>query len=177
MTEVVLVNEQDEPIGTMEKMAAHRKAFLHRAFSVFIFNGRGDMLLQKRAVNKYHSGGLWTNACCSHPFPGEDILHAANRRLQEEMGFTTSLKKAFDFTYRSEFDNGLTEFEFDHVFVGEYNGTVKPDKDEVNDYCFKSLAEIKASLLLTGNKYTAWFHIAFPKLEEWITQNNKRSFT
>src|SRR5438128_2142558 len=98
----------------MEKMAAHRDAFLHRAFSVFIFNGRGDMLLQQRALNKYHSGGLWTNACCSHPFPGEDILDAANRRLKEEMGFTTTLKKAFDFTYKSEFDNGLTEFEFDH---------------------------------------------------------------
>lgn len=172
MIEVVLVNERDEPIGTMEKMAAHRKAFLHRAFSVFILNHRGDMLLQKRALNKYHSGGLWTNACCSHPFPGEDILIAANRRLEEEMGFTTDLNKAFNFTYRSELDNGLTEFEFDHVFIGEYNDHIIPNKEEVNDYCFKSFEDIRSSLLLTGNKYTAWFHIAFPMVEKWITQNH-----
>jgi len=176
VTEVVLVNELDEPIGTMEKMAAHRKAFLHRAFSVFIFNNTGDMLLQLRALNKYHSGGLWTNACCSHPFPGEDILHAANRRLEEEMGFSTDLKKAFDFTYKSEFDNGLTEFEFDHVFIGECKNPdiISPNKEEVSDYCFKPLEEIRASLLLTGNKYTAWFHIAFPMVEKWITQTHNR---
>ncbi len=176
MTEVVLVNELDEPIGTMEKMAAHRKAFLHRAFSVFIFNHSGNMLLQQRALNKYHSGGLWTNACCSHPFPGEDILHAANRRLEEEMGFSTDLKKAFDFTYKSEFDNGLTEFEFDHVFIGECKNPdmISPDKEEVSDYCFKSLDEIRASLILAGNTYTAWFHIAFPMVEKWITQTSKR---
>lgn len=171
MTEVVLVNELDEPIGTMEKMAAHRKAFLHRAFSVFIFNDRGDMLLQQRAINKYHSGGLWTNACCSHPLPGEDILYAANRRLQEEMGFTTTLQKAFDFTYKSEFDNGLTEFEFDHVFIGKFNEKVLPSKDEVNDYCFKPLDEIKSSMLLTANKFTSWFHIAFPMVERWVATN------
>jgi len=169
--EVVLVNEIDEPIGTMEKMAAHRKAFLHRAFSVFILNNRSDMLLQKRAANKYHSGGLWTNACCSHPLPGEDIRTAANRRLEEEMGFTTDLDKAFEFTYKSEFENGLTEFEFDHVFIGEYNDLIKPNKEEVSDYCFKSFEDIRASLLLTGNKYTAWFHIAFPMVEKYITQN------
>lgn len=171
MIEVVLVNEIDEPIGTMEKMAAHRKAFLHRAFSVFILNNRSDMLLQKRAANKYHSGGLWTNACCSHPLPGEDIRTAANRRLEEEMGFTTDLDKAFEFTYKSEFENGLTEFEFDHVFIGEYNDLIKPNKEEVSDYCFKSFEDIRASLLLTGNKYTAWFHIAFPMVEKYITQN------
>ena len=171
MIEVVLVNEIDEPIGTMEKMAAHRKAFLHRAFSVFIFNNRSDMLLQKRAADKYHSGGLWTNACCSHPLPGEDIRTAANRRLEEEMGFTTDLDKAFEFTYKSEFENGLTEFEFDHVFIGEYNDLIKPNKEEVSDYCFKSFEDIRASLLLTGNKYTAWFHIAFPMVEKYIRQN------
>lgn len=171
MTEVVLVNELDEPIGTMEKMAAHRKAFLHRAFSVFIFNDRGEMLLQQRAIDKYHSGGLWTNACCSHPLPGEDVLDAANRRLQEEMGFTTSLQKAFDFTYKSEFDNGLTEFEFDHVFIGKFNEKVLPSKDEVNDYCFKPLHEIKSSLILTADKFTSWFHIAFPMVEKWVATN------
>ncbi len=171
MTEVVLVNELDEAIGTMEKMAAHRKAFLHRAFSVFIFNDRGEMLLQQRAIDKYHSGGLWTNACCSHPLPGEDVLDAANRRLQEEMGFTTSLQKAFDFTYKSEFDNGLTEFEFDHVFIGKFNEKVLPSKDEVNDYCFKPLHEIKSSLILTADKFTSWFHIAFPMVEKWVATN------
>ncbi len=176
MTEVVLVNELDEPIGTMEKMAAHRNAFLHRAFSVFIFNKRGDMLLQQRAISKYHSGGLWTNACCSHPLPGEDILSAAKRRLQEEMGFATSLKKVFDFTYKSEFDNGLIEFEFDHVFVGQYNDRVNPNKEEVKDYCFKPMDDIRASLLLAGNKYTAWFHIAFPMIEKWIMKNDNRDF-
>src|SRR4028119_3934 len=109
MTEVVLVNELDEPIGTMEKMAAHRKALLHRAFSIFIFNHRNEMLLQQRSLSKYHSGGLWTNACCSHPLPGEDVHAAALRRLKEEMGFSTALQKIFHFTYKSTFDNGLTE--------------------------------------------------------------------
>src|SRR4249919_2599143 len=113
--EVILVNEQNEAIGTMEKMEAHRKALLHRAFSVFIFNSKGEMLLQQRALNKYHSGGLWTNACCSHPRPGELIEDAATRRLKEELGFETPLKKIFQFTYQASFDNGLTEHEFDHV--------------------------------------------------------------
>lgn len=170
MTEVVLVNERDEAIGTMEKMAAHRKAFLHRAFSVFIFNNKGEMLLQQRALNKYHSGGLWTNACCSHPLPGEDTLMAAQRRLMEEMGFVTTLKKIFDFKYRSEFDNGLTENEFDHVFVGTYDDVINPNSDEVNDYCFKPMEDIKASLESHGRKYTAWFHIAFPLVEQWSGQ-------
>src|ERR1700728_4574124 len=116
--QVILVNERDEPTGSMEKMEAHRKALLHRAFSVFIFNTAGDMLLQQRAAGKYHSAGLWTNACCSPPRPGEGTRDAAMRRLYEELGFTAELKKIFDFTYRSEFENGLTEFEFDHVFVG-----------------------------------------------------------
>src|SRR5688572_13811853 len=115
--EVILVNEQDEVIGTMEKITAHRKAILHRAFSVFIFNSKGEMLLQQRAFNKYHSGGLWTNACCSHPAPGEHTADAAGRRLQEEMGFSASIQKIFEFTYFSEFENGLTEHEFDHVFA------------------------------------------------------------
>ena len=122
MEEVILVNEQDEQTGTIEKMEAHRKALLHRAFSVFIFNGKGEMLLQQRAMGKYHSPGLWTNACCSHPRPGEEVETAAFRRLKEEMGIETSLKKIFDFIYRTEFDNGLTEYEFDHVYIGTYPG-------------------------------------------------------
>src|SRR5688572_9486804 len=125
MQEVILVNEFDEAIGSMEKMEAHEKALLHRAFSVFLFNKKGEMLLQKRAASKYHSPSLWTNACCSHPMPGEETKQAALRRLDEELGFTTSINKAFHFTYKAVFDNGLTEHEFDHVFVGEYQGAMQ----------------------------------------------------
>src|SRR5215475_1033999 len=119
--EVILVDEDDFQVGTMEKMEAHRKALLHRAFSVFIFNTKGEMLLQQRALNKYHSAGLWTNACCSHPAPGESTLDAAEKRLLEEMGFITPLQEIFEFTYKTEFDNGLTEYEFDHVVVGTWD--------------------------------------------------------
>jgi len=122
MEQVILVNEQDEQVGIMEKMQAHREGKLHRAFSVFIFNNKREMLLQQRALNKYHSGGLWTNACCSHPKPNESTEAAAKRRLKEELGFETTLEKNFDFTYKADFENGLTEYEFDHVFSGVYNG-------------------------------------------------------
>jgi isopentenyl-diphosphate Delta-isomerase len=166
---VILVDEKDQPIGTMGKLEVHQKALLHRAFSVFIFNEKGEMLLQKRAVNKYHSAGLWTNACCSHPKPGTDTLSAASNRLKEEMGFTSRLEKAFDFIYKAPFDNGLTEYEFDHVFIGYYDGEIIPNPDEVADYCFKSVTDIKNSLLSHADKYTIWFKIAFPKLEAHIT--------
>jgi isopentenyl-diphosphate Delta-isomerase len=166
--DVILVDEKDQPIGTMEKMEVHQKALLHRAFSVFIFNDRGEMLLQKRAANKYHSAGLWTNACCSHPSPGTGTLQAARERLQEEMGFSTMLEKVFDFIYKAAYDNGLTEYEFDHVLVGTYVGEIIPNPDEVADFCFKPLAEIKDSLQSHSNKYTAWFKIAFPKMEAYI---------
>ena len=169
---VILVNEKDEPLGSMEKMEAHRKAVLHRAFSVFIFNSKGEMLLQQRTLNKYHSGGLWTNACCSHPRPGEETSEAAVRRLKEEMGFETAINKIFDFVYKAEFDNSLTEFEFDHVFAGEYDGLIKINPEEASDYCFKGLTEIRQSLQLHPKKYTAWFHLAFPKMEEWIINRN-----
>lgn len=152
----------------MEKMEAHRKALLHRAFSVFIFNSKGEMLLQQRAAGKYHSAGLWTNACCSHPRPGEDTLAAARRRLQEELGFTTELKKVFDFTYRSEFENGLTEHEFDHVFIGTYDQSVHPDAGEVSDYCYRSLDEIHADLQSFPGQYTSWFRLAFPLVSKKI---------
>lgn len=168
---VILVNEKDEPLGSMEKMEAHRKAVLHRAFSVFIFNHRGEMLLQQRALSKYHSGGLWTNACCSHPAPGEETPAAANRRLQQEMGFITPIEGIFSFIYQSEFENGLTENEFDYVFAGFYEGPINPDPVEVKDYCYKSLEEIQTSLTLQPEKYTAWFHIAFPKVQQWGAEN------
>lgn len=167
--DVILVDEMDRPVGEMEKMEVHQKALLHRAFSVFIFNGKGEMLLQQRALKKYHSGGLWTNACCSHPMPGNDTLHAASKRLQEEMGFTTPLKKAFHFTYKVPFENGLTEHEFDHVLIGTYDGIINPDPDEVSDFCYKPIGDIKKSLQSHPDKYTVWFKIAFPKLEEYIS--------
>jgi len=165
--QLILVDEQDNPIGTCEKMEAHRQGLLHRAFSVFIFDAQGRMLLQQRALSKYHSGGLWTNACCSHPFPEEDNLAAASRRLQEELGFTTSLRKVFDFYYRAEFDNGLTEHEFDHVFVGQYEGALEVNPQEVMDYCFLSLDEIENQLTTRPDRYTEWFKIAFPRLRRW----------
>lgn len=166
--DVILVDEQDMPVGAMEKMEVHQKALLHRAFSIFIFNERGEMLLHKRADKKYHSGGLWTNACCSHPRPGEDTLAAVGKRLQEEMGIVTDIKKAFDFVYRAELDNGLTEHEFDHVFTGVYSGEIVPDKEEVSDYCYKAIDEIKDSIRSHPQKYTEWFKIAFPKMEAYL---------
>lgn len=171
--EVILVNEADEETGTIEKMEAHRRALLHRAFSVFIFNKKGEMLMQQRAGNKYHSAGLWTNACCSHPFPGEETGGAASRRLQEEMGFTTPLTKIFTFTYRAVFSNGLTEHEIDHVFTGEYDGEIKPDKNEVGDFQYRDITEIEKSIQHDPSKFTAWFLIAFAKIKQWLEQGQR----
>lgn len=165
--QVILVNESDEPIGVAEKMEAHRKGLLHRAFSVFVFNEKGEMLLQQRALHKYHSGGLWTNTCCSHPSPGDDTKEAALKRLNEEMGFETGIKKVFDFVYKTDFDNGLIEHEFDHVFAGEYEGDIVINKTEVMDYCYKSMREIKESLRDKPGNYTRWFHLAFSQMEAW----------
>ena len=166
--DVILVDEHDVQTGIMEKMEVHQKALLHRAFSIFIFNEKGEMLLHKRAEKKYHSGGLWTNACCSHPQPGEETLAAAQMRLQQEMGFNTELKKAFDFIYKAPFDNGLTEHEFDHVFIGTYDGDIVPNTEEVSDYCFKPVGEIKNLIQSHPQKYTEWFKIAFPKMEAYL---------
>ena len=166
--DIILVNERDEPIGTMGKMEAHQQALLHRAFSVFIFNEKGEMLLQKRSAEKYHSGGLWTNACCSHPKPGESLIEAAEKRLKEEMGFKANMKKAFDFIYKASFENGLTEYEFDHVFIGYYNGPILPEKTEVSDYCFLSMENILKFIESHPRHFTVWFKIAFPKVEEYL---------
>lgn len=167
MEQVVLVNERDEELGVMEKMEAHEKALLHRAFSVFIFNDKGELLLQQRALDKYHSGGLWTNTCCSHPRPNEAVADAAIRRLKEEMGFETPLKKVFDFMYQASFENGLTEHEFDHVFIGYYNDTIQPNPIEVNDFAYQSMAQIEQSLAAKEGKFTAWFEIVFPQMLQW----------
>ncbi len=170
--DVILVDERDEPIGTMEKMEVHQKALLHRAFSVFIFNTKGEILLHKRSPEKYHSAGLWTNACCSHPGPGQETLIAAVKRLQEEMGITTSLKKAFEFIYKSTFGNGLTEYEFDHVLLGIYDGEIFPNKVEVSDYCYQSMETVKKSIEAHPQEYTEWFKIAFPKVEAYLKSNS-----
>lgn len=167
---VVLVNEMDHPIGTAEKMEAHRKGLLHRAFSVFIFDNTGRMLLQKRAKEKYHGGDLWTNACCSHPSANDEIKNSAEIRLHEELGFTTSLKKIFEFKYRAEVENDLIEHEYDHVFAGEYNGSIHPNPNEVSDYCYKDISEIKKSLAENPSQFTFWFKMAFPKVEQWWQQ-------
>ena len=168
--EVILVNGQDEALGTMEKMEAHRKGELHRAFSIFIFDSEGRMLLQQRAAGKYHGSHLWTNACCSHPFPGEKTAEAALRRLEEELGFITNLKEIFSFTYRAEVENGLVEHEFDHVFAGEYEGAVWPNEKEVENYEYLHMKTIASSLQEQPERYTTWFRIAFPRIEAWWQQ-------
>ena len=168
MEEVILVDEHDAELGTLEKMEAHIQGKLHRAFSIFIFNQKGDMLLQQRAIEKYHSGGLWTNTCCSHPRPGESIANAAQRRLSEEMGFTTPLTKIFDFKYQATFENGLIEHEFDHVLTGVYEGNIVPNTNEVRDYQYLAIKDIKSGIEKSSQLYTAWFCIAFPKIEEWL---------
>jgi len=173
MQTVILVNENDEMTGTAGKMEAHQKGLLHRAFSIFVFNSKGEMLVQQRALGKYHSGGLWTNACCSHPRPGEKTEVAARRRLKEEMGFVAPLTEIFDFIYKAEFVNGLAEYEFDHVYVGEYNGGIIADEFEIMDFCFLPMPEIRNRITHNPEKFTAWFHIAFPKIEQWWNEHYK----
>lgn len=167
LQQVILVDEQDAPVGVMEKMEAHQKGVLHRAFSIFIFNDKSGMLLQQRADDKYHSAGLWANACCSHPRPGEDIVQAAHRRLKEEMGFDTELTKLFDFIYKTSFENGLTEHEFDHVFVGKYNDPVQFNAGEVKAVAYINMDDIQRSIDEEPEQFAAWFIISFPKIAEW----------
>lgn len=171
---VILVDEQDRQIGTMEKLQAHLEAKLHRAFSVFIFNGCGQLMLQQRAFSKYHSPGLWTNTCCSHPRPGETVSMAAHRRLQEEMGFECSFDYAFNFIYKASFDNNLTEHELDHVFIGTSNQLPYINPDEVASYKFMSMDEIKKDIQLNPDKYTVWFKIAFDQVENYYLQQVKK---
>ena len=168
MDEVILVNEKDEEIGTMEKLEAHRQGLLHRAFSVFIFNSKGEMLLQRRAVEKYHSGGLWTNACCSHPRPGESIEGAAKRRLKEEMGMECELRKEFYFIYQIDFENGLQEHELDYILIGFCDDFPKPDPGEVGEWKYLSSALIEKDINLNPLSYTEWFKLVFKKVVELI---------
>ena len=161
MENVILVDEKDNQVGLMPKLEAHQKGLLHRAFSVFIFNSDYKLLLQKRASSKYHSGGLWTNTCCSHPRDGEDTIDAANRRLNEEMGIKTSLRKVFDFIYTAELDNNLIENEFDHVFYGVYDVDPIINKDEAEDFKWVDMETLKNDIENNKDQYTVWFKIAF----------------
>ena len=156
---VVLVNQNDEKIGLMQKMEAHQKGVLHRAFSVLIFNRNKKLMLQKRNLNKYHSPGLWTNTCCSHQRNGESNISAGMRRLKEEMGFSTELKELDSFIYKVKFENGLIEHELDHILVGEYNSDIKPNYEEVDDWKWMDLEDIKNDIKINSDKYTEWFKI------------------
>jgi isopentenyl-diphosphate Delta-isomerase len=172
VSQVILVNEKDQAIGSMDKLEVHQKGLLHRAFSIFIFNDKGEMLIQQRALLKYHSGGLWTNACCSHPFPGEETGDAAHRRLKEEMGFDTKLSHVFSFSYHASFENGLTEHEFDHVFIGVYNGRIEMNEAEVMNYEYVPSEILSSRLEANPTQFTAWFRIAFPKLQAYLATTN-----
>lgn len=168
---VVLVNEQDEVIGSEEKLKAHQEALLHRAFSVFVYRKTEDsfeFLLQQRSDNKYHCGGLWTNTCCSHPRLGEEVLEAAQRRLKEEMSLAVSLNKVGSFLYKAPFANGLTEHEFDHVLVGEYDGiqAIVLDPEEAQAFRWIALDQLQAELVLHPKRYTPWFSLAFELVME-----------
>jgi len=166
--QVILVDENDVPRGTMEKMEAHKKGELHRAFSIFVFNSKGELLLQRRAINKYHSGGLWTNTCCSHPQPQENMQESIHKRLHEEMGFSCSLEKVFHFTYKAELDNGLTEHELDHVFRGYYNKNPKINIYEVAEWKYMSINKIQQNIILYPEHFTSWFKIIFAKALDHI---------
>jgi len=157
--EVILVNFQDQVIGKMEKLEAHQKGLLHRAFSVFVFNSNKELLLQKRALGKYHSEGLWTNTCCSHPSPGETIENAAKRRLQEEMGYSCQLNTTFSFIYDVQLDNELIEHELDHVVIGISNVDPILNSEEASDFKWMCLKEIKEDIKSNSENYTSWFKI------------------
>ncbi|MES2513576.1 MAG: isopentenyl-diphosphate Delta-isomerase [Bacteroidota bacterium] len=161
---VILVDELDNDIGVMEKLEAHQKGLLHRAFSIFIFNDKNELLLQQRALSKYHSAGLWTNTCCSHPRPHETVKDAAHRRLYEEMGLSCELQITTNFIYKTDFENGLTEHEFDYVLTGQTNQTPIINPDEVESYEWRSIDDIKKDMGLNPDKYTAWFKIALDKV-------------
>ncbi|NOZ62620.1 MAG: isopentenyl-diphosphate Delta-isomerase [Calditrichaeota bacterium] len=163
---VILVNKSDTPIGTEPKLPAHQKGLLHRAFSVFIFNRDGEMLLQRRAWEKYHSPGLWSNACCSHPRPGEDTAAAAHRRLKEELGFDSEIEEKFHFIYRAEFDNGLIEHELDHVFIGQYDGEITPDPAEVAEIRWINPNVLKQEIAEKPDEFTVWFKIVLERVLE-----------
>ncbi|MBT4412621.1 isopentenyl-diphosphate delta-isomerase [Polaribacter sp. Hel1_33_78] len=170
--QVILVDKNDNQLGLMPKMEAHEKAVLHRAFSVFIFNKKGELMLQQRAAHKYHSPLLWTNTCCSHQRNGETNLEAGKRRLQEEMGFVTSLSEVFSFIYKAPFDNGLTEHELDHVLIGYFDNRPIINKDEAEDYKWMLLEDVKSDIEKKPSIYTEWFKIIFKESFSKISSYN-----
>lgn len=166
--QVILVNENDEPIGLMPKLEAHQKAVLHRAFSVFVLNDKNEIMLQQRASEKYHSPLLWTNTCCSHQRNGETNIQAGTRRLSEEMGFETPLQELFHFIYKAPFDNGLTEHELDHVMIGKYSQAPKINPEEVENWKWMSIDDIKSDMIQNPAIYTVWFKIIFNEFYHYI---------
>jgi isopentenyl-diphosphate delta-isomerase len=172
---VILVDSNDRELGAMEKMEAHKKALLHRAISVFICNSNGDWLVHRRALQKYHSNGLWTNTSCSHPFPGESNLEAANRRLMEEMGLKTELIEIFDFIYKEPLDNKLTEYELDHVFLGFTDEKPVINPDEVDDWKYITFSELKADIEINPENYTIWFRKIFERVNEYTRLNKAKN--
>ena len=164
MEQVVLVDEQDHPIGLMEKQAAHVTPHLHRAFSVFIFNSKGKLLLQQRALTKYHSPGLWTNTCCSHPRDGETLEEATSRRLMEEMGMTCEMHEVYTFIYKAPVGQGLTEHEFDHVWIGQSDDAPNINREEVESWKYMSLNELSEDIQNHPERYTEWFKITFEEM-------------
>lgn len=170
---VILVNEDDEPIGLMPKMEAHEKAVLHRAFSVFVMNDKGEIMLQQRAGHKYHSPLLWTNTCCSHQRDGETNIEAGKRRLMEEMGFETELKEVFSFIYKAPFDNGLTEHELDHVMVGKFNDPPNINPEEVANWKWMLPLDVKEGMTKHPDQYTEWFKIIFERFYDYLIEEIK----
>lgn len=165
--QVILVDENDVPVGTMAKLEAHQKGLLHRAFSIFIFNSKGELLLQQRALDKYHSAGLWSNTCCSHPMPGESSEEAARRRLKEEMGLVCELKHAFSFLYKANFNNGLTEHEYDHVYFGTSDLLPVINKEEVNSWKYVSLTDLQNQIHESPGLYSAWLKDCLEKVRQY----------
>ncbi|MYB00158.1 isopentenyl-diphosphate Delta-isomerase [Candidatus Poribacteria bacterium] len=161
---VILVDHTGREIGTEEKIQAHQDGKLHRAFSIFVFNTLGEVLLQKRAETKYHSGGLWTNTCCSHPRPGENHHQAARRRLHEEMGFDCELQELFNFIYHVKLNDDLFEHELDRVFVGHYDGQPAPNPDEVDDWKWMNISTLKQDVQENPDNYTYWFKLVLDRV-------------
>ena len=161
---VILVDEADREVGTGEKLETHQAGKLHRAFSIFVFNSKGALLLQRRTKTKYHSGGLWANTCCSHPRPGETTIEAAHRRLNEEMGFDCNLREIFSFTYQVKFENKLFEYEYDHVFMGKYDSEPSPNPEEVCDWKWIEVAELKRDIQENPGAYAYWLRLSIDRV-------------
>jgi isopentenyl-diphosphate Delta-isomerase len=170
----VLVDDQDNAIGTMEKLEAHQKGVLHRAFSILLFNSKGELLLQKRAKTKYHSADLWSNTCCSHPLPGESMADATRRKLKQEMGIDLAPEFAYKFIYKAHLDGNLIEHEYDHVFMGSFDGTPMINEEEVEEWKYSSIGMVRKDALLYPNLYTRWFQIILSQKEFEKAYSNKR---